>query len=147
MLQGSKEERQMTRRTLSFDAVSVLQIVVAVFLFTLGLIGIVDWNSGLSQFGRSVNRLFGGANNPLAITMAVVELAAGVIVFAALFINVMSRLVYWLTIVISILWAVEIIVGFFAQGAFEPDFIIWLNRLSADVIILLGLWLINRKYA
>ena len=35
----------MARKTINFDAVSVLQIVVAVFLFTLGLIGIIDWNS------------------------------------------------------------------------------------------------------
>ena len=48
---------------------------------------------------------------------------------------------------IAILWIVEIVIGFFAQGLFEPDFIIWLNRLSADVIILAALWLINRKYA
>jgi hypothetical protein len=137
----------MTRRALSFDAVSVVQIVVALFLFTLGLIGILDWNSGMAQFGRSMNRLFGAANNPLNIIVAIVELAAGVIVFAGLFINVKSRIVYWLTIVIAILWVVEIIIGFFAQGPFEPDFIIWLNRLCADVIILLALWLINRKYA
>ena len=137
----------MTRRALSFDAVSVIQIVVALFLFTLGLIGIIDWSSGMAQFGRSMSRLFGAANNPLNIIVAIIELAAGVIVFAALFVNVRSRLVYWLTVIIAILWVVEIIIGFFAQGPFEPDFLIWLNRLCADVIILLALWLINRKYA
>ena len=137
----------MTRRAVTFDAVSVIQIVVAIFLFTLGLIGIVDWNSNVSQFGRGLNRLFGRANDPFNIIVAIVELAAGVIVCAGLFVNVRSRLLYWLTIVIAILWVVEIIIGFFAQGPFEPDFIIWVNRLSADVIILLALWLINRKYA
>ena len=137
----------MTRRTMAFDAVVVIQVVVAIFLFTLGLIGIIDWNSNISQFGRGLNRLFGRANDPFNIIVAIVELAAGVIVFAGLFINVRSRLLYWLTIVIAILWVVEIIIGFFAQGPFEPDFIIWLNRLCADVIILLALWLINRKYA
>ena len=142
-----QEEERMARRTISFDAVSVMQIVVAVFLFTLGLIGIVDYNSGLSQFGRDLNRLFGRANDPINIIVAVVELAAGLIVFAALFISVHNRLIYWLTIIIAILWIIEIIVAFFAQGAFEPDFLIWLNRLAADVIILLSLWLINRKYA
>jgi len=121
--------------------------VVAIFLFTLGLIGIIDWNSNISQFGRGLNRLFGRANDPFNIIVAIVELAAGVVVFAGLFINVRSRLLYWLTIVIAILWVVEIIIGFFAQRPFEPDFLIWLNRLCADVIILLALWLINRKYA
>jgi len=78
--------------------------------------------------------------------VAIVELAAGVIVFAGIFVNVRSRLVYWLIIIISVLRVVEIIITFFAQGPFDPDFIIWLNRLSADVIILLALWLINRRY-
>ena len=137
----------MTRRSMAFDAVAVIQIVVAIFLFTLGLIGIIDWNSNISQFGRGLNRLFGRANDPFNIIVAIVELAAGVVVFAGLFINVRSRLLYWLTIVIAILWVVEIIIGFFAQRPFEPDFLIWLNRLCADVIILLALWLINRKYA
>ncbi len=137
----------MTRRTLSFDAVGVLQIVVAIFLFTIGLIGIIDWNSGASQFGRGLTRLFGGANNPISLIVAIVELAAGAIVFAALFVNVTSRLIYVLTIIIAVLWVVEIIVAFFVEEAFRPDFLIWLNRLCADLIILLGLWLINRRYA
>ncbi|HVP17515.1 MAG TPA: hypothetical protein VMU36_00860 [Spirochaetia bacterium] len=41
----------------------------------------------------------------------------------------------------------EIVIAVFAEDAFRPDFVIWLNRLSADVIILLGLWLINRRHA
>jgi hypothetical protein len=137
----------MTRRAFSFDALNVLQIVVAVFLFTLGLIGILSWDAGGAQFGRSLGRLFGRAGNPFALIVAIFELAAGVIIFAALFLSMTSRLLYIITFVIAILWILEIIVGFFAQGAFEPDFIFWLNRLSADVIILLALWLINRKYA
>ncbi|HTO24028.1 MAG TPA: hypothetical protein VMQ10_16255 [Spirochaetia bacterium] len=137
----------MAKRSVSFDAITVLQIVVAVFLFTLGLIGLVDWNSSLAQFGRSVNRFFGRADNPLNLIVAVVEMAAGVIVFIALFITVANRLIYVLTLIIAILWVVEIIVAFFGQDPFKPDFLVWLNRFAADVIILLSLWLINRKYA
>jgi len=137
----------MAKRSVSFDAITVMQIVVAVFLFTLGLIGLVDWNSSLAQFGRSVNRFFGRADNPLNLIVAVVEMAAGVIVFIALFITVANRLIYVLTLVIAILWVVEIIVAFFGQDPFKPDFLVWLNRFAADVIILLSLWLINRKYA
>ncbi len=137
----------MARKTLSFDVISVLQIVVAVFLFTLGIVGIMDWNSGGTQASRSLTRLFGGANNPLNLVTAIVELAAGAVVFAALFVTVTNRIIYILTIIIAILWVLEIFVAFFVQGAFEPDFVVWLNRLAADVIILLGLWMINRKYA
>jgi len=137
----------LAKRSVSFDAITVMQIVVAVFLFTLGLIGLVDWNSSLAQFGRSVNRFFGRADNPLNLIVAVVEMAAGVIVFIALFITVANRLIYVLTLIIAILWVVEIIVAFFGQDPFKPDFLVWLNRFAADVIILLSLWLINRKYA
>jgi len=137
----------MAKRSVSFDAITVMQIVVAVFLFTLGLIGLVDWNSSLAQFGRSVNRFFGRADNPLNLIVAVVEMAAGAIVFIALFITVANRLIYVLTLIIAILWVVEIIVAFFGQDPFKPDFLVWLNRFAADVIILLSLWLINRKYA
>jgi len=137
----------MTRKTISFDAVSVLQIVVAVFLITLGIIGIVDWNTTASQFGRGLTRIFGGANNPLNIIIAIVELAAGVIIIGALFVMVQSRIIYILTLIIAILWIVEIIIGFFAEGIFQPNFVVWLNRLAADGIILLSLWLINRRYA
>jgi ABC-type nickel/cobalt efflux system permease component RcnA len=49
--------------------------------------------------------------------------------------------------VIAILWAVLIVVNFFARGFFEPNFLVWLSRLAADLIVLLAFWLINRKYA
>ncbi len=137
----------MVRRTTTFDAVNLIQIVVAVFLVTLGVIGIMAWNSNLSQFGRGLNRLFGRPNDPFNLIAAIVQLAAGVIVFAGVFANVRSRLLYWATMVIAILWAVEIFIGFFVQGIFQPEFVIWLNRLAADLIILLALWLINRRYA
>lgn len=137
----------MTRRTGTFDAMIAVQIVVAVFLFTLGIIGIMYWNSDISRFGRGVNRLFGRADNPFNIFLAVVELAAGVVVFAGVFVTLKSRLLYWLTMVIAIVWILEIIIVFFAQGIFEPNFLVWINRLCADLIILLALWLINRRYA
>jgi hypothetical protein len=137
----------MARKTGAFDTFSVMQILVAVFLITLGLIGIIDWNTNLSQFGRSLNRLFGRANDPFNMIVAIVELIAGAIIGVGLFVTLKSRLLFWATIVIAILWAVEIIIGFIAQGAFEPDFVVWLNRLTADLIVLAALWLVNRRYA
>ena len=79
--------------------------------------------------------------------MAIIELAAGAIMFLAIFIGDLNRVLYWSTWVVVVIWIVEIIIDFFAQGAFEPNFLVWLNRLAADVIILGVLWLINRKYA
>ena len=140
----------MARRNEVLDAgltVRILQIVVAAFLITLGLIALIHWNSGLSRFGRDLNRAFGGASSPVNLIVGIVELVAGVIVLAGLFMRAGGRLVYASTIVVAILWVIQIIVIFFAQGIFEPDFWVWANRLAADLIILLALWLINRRYA
>jgi hypothetical protein len=137
----------MARSKASVDVVTILQIVVAVFLITLGLIAIIHYNSDLARFGRGMNKLFGRANNPMNLVVAIVEIIAGVIVFAGVFFAVQSKLLYGATLVIAILWIIQIILSFFASNFAEPDFFIWLNRLAADLVVLLSLWLINRKYA
>ena len=130
-----------------FEVSLVLQIVMAVFLITLGLIGIINWDSGLAQFGRDLSRVFGRPNNPINLIAAIVELVAGVIVLAAVFVYVRSRVLFVATLVIAILWVVRIFISLFAQDIFEPNFLVWLNRLAADSIVLTALWLVNRKYA
>jgi uncharacterized membrane protein YphA (DoxX/SURF4 family) len=139
----------MARRNV-FDmgtTVFILQIVVAAYLITLGLLGIIYWQSGGAQFVRDLNRAFGGSNNPFSLIVAIVELAAGAIVALGLFISVRSGLLAGATLVIAILWVIQIVIVFFARNIFEPEFLVWLNRLAADLIVLLALWLINRKYA
>ncbi|HET6485048.1 MAG TPA: hypothetical protein VFH83_01435 [Spirochaetia bacterium] len=137
----------MARKRVSFDVVVVIQIVLAVFLISLGVVGINDWNSNASQFSRGLTRFFGGTNNPFNLIVAICELAAGVIVFVGVFVSGQARLLFAATLVIAILWAVLIVVTFFTQDAFQPDLFSWLSRLSADLIVLLSLWLVNRKYA
>jgi hypothetical protein len=140
----------MANKKAAFDAgatLLVLQIVVAAYLITLGLVGIIHWNSGAAEFGRGLIRAFGGRNSPVSLIVAIAELAAGAIVLAGLFLRVRSRLLYAATLVIAILWVIQIIVSFFARNIFEPDFWVWLNRLAATLLVLLALWLVNRKYA
>jgi hypothetical protein len=137
----------MSKSKAAVDVVTILQIVVAVFLVTLGLIAIVHYDSDPARLGRGMNRLFGRANNPLNLVVAIIEVVAGVIVFAGVFFAVQSKLLYAATLVIAVLWIIQIILSFFASNFAEPDFIIWLNRLAADLVVLLSLWVINRKYA
>jgi len=137
----------MAKSKAAVDVVTILQIVVAVFLITLGLIGIIHYNSDLAQLGRGMNKIFGRANNPMNLIVAIVELVAGVIVFAGVFMAVKSKLLYAATLVIAVLWIIQIIISFFASNFAEPDFIVWLNRLAADLVVLLSLWVINRRYA
>lgn len=138
----------MAKKVVKFDTIGITQIIVAVFLFTLGLVGIMHWNSDLSQFTRGVNRLFGGRSNPFNLVVAIIEMAAGVVVAGALFVTVKNRLIYTLTLIVAILWVIEILITFFFNDtAFKPDFVTWLNQLLANVIILIALWLVNRRYA
>jgi hypothetical protein len=133
------------------DTLFVLQIVVAVFLVTLGLIGIIHYDSDLARLGRDLNRVFGRANNPFNVIVAAVELAAGILLLAALFVPVKPRWLYfpgrWTTLGIAIVWAIRIVLFLFVNNIFEPTFLVWLNQLAADLVILLSLWLIYRKYA
>ena len=137
----------MTRRSAGLDTGVVLQVVVGVFLLTLGLVGIVQWDAGAAQIGRGLNRAFGRANDPINLIVSIAEVAAGVIVFAGVFWGLKSRLLYVATLVIAVLWAVRLVLAFLARDIFEPNFLVWLNRLAADLIVLLALWLVNRKYA
>jgi hypothetical protein len=129
------------------DTLFILQIVVAVFLITLGLIGIIHYDSDLARLGRDLNRVFGRANDAFNVVVAVVELVAGILVLAALFVPVSTRWLYWTTLIIAIVWAVRIVLFLFVNRIFEPAFLVWLNQLAADLVMLLALWLINRKYA
>jgi len=74
-------------------------------------------------------------------------MVAGVLILAALFVPVKTRWLYWTTLVVAIVWAVRIVLFLFAGDIFEPTFLVWLNRLAADLVLLLALWMINRKYA
>jgi len=136
-----------TRAAWRLDTLSILQIVVAVFLFTLGLMAVIRYDSDLARLGRELNRAFGRTNDPFNIIVAVVEMVAGVLLAAAVFAPVKTRWLYWTTLVIAIVWAVRIVLFLFVDRIFEPTFLVWLNRLASDLILLLALWLINRKYA
>ncbi len=143
----SRKAAPAAKVSIRFDALFVLQCVVAVFLVTLGLMALLEYDSDWSRFARDVNRFFGRANDPLAVIVAVVEIVAGVLVLAALFVPVKRRWLYWTTLVIAIVWAVWIVVDLVVNRAFQPSFLSWLNQLASSLVMLLALWLINRKYA
>lgn len=136
----------MARKT-SIDPGFWMQLMVGLFLVTLGLSGVLQYDSGVSRLGRSLNQMFGGSNNPLGVIIAVVEVVAGAIVVAGLFITIRGKGLYLLTLVIVILWLVQIVYVFVINNLFEPDFLVWLNRLSVDMVMLVALWMVSRKYA
>ena len=125
----------------------VLQLAVAVFLFTLGLIGVMHWNSDLAQFGRGLTRLFGKTSSPVDLIIAIVELAAGVVILAGVFLKGRNTALFAATLAVAVFWAVLIVVNYFAQNFVHPDFFVWLNRVSLDCVVLLAIWTVSRKFA
>lgn len=134
-------------RSSGFDATLLIQIALVLFLITLGIVGLTEYNSRLSELGRSLNRLFGRADNPVNLIVAIAELVAGIIIGLALFVPIERRVIWVCCIVIVILWIINILFVFFFNNTFAPDFAIWLNGLSADLIILAALWLVTQRYA
>jgi hypothetical protein len=129
------------------DASLILQIALVLFLITLGIVGLTEYNSNLNQLGRSLNRLIGRADNPINLIVAIAELVAGILIGLALFVPLEKRIVWIACLIIAILWIIKILWVFVFNNAFEPDFIVWLNALSADLIVLVGLWITGRRYA
>ena len=136
----------MARTRSSLDATLLMQVAVALFLITVGIIGIVYYNSRFSEWGRSIDRFFGSPSNPINIIVAVAELVAGIIIAFALFVPI-GRAAWIASLVMVIVWIVKILWIYFLNSIFDPTFIIWLNGLSVALIVLIGLWVVNRKYA
>ena len=137
----------MSRTRMSLDGTVLMQIAVTLFLISLGIIGIMYYNSRLGEWGRSIDRFFGGSSNPINIIVAVAELVAGIIIGFALFVPVPGRAAWISGLVMVIIWIVKILWTYVLNGIFEPNFIVWLNGLSVSLIVLVGLWIVTRKYA
>jgi hypothetical protein len=126
---------------------AVLQLVVALFLITLGIVGIINYNSDLNQFTRAVAKAFGGRDNVLNMVIAITELVSGIIIGGALFVSSSKNLLFLASFIVLALWIIRILYFFFLNNIFEPDFLIWLNRLSLDLVVGASLWIVSRRYA
>ena len=133
-------------KKVSFEAVLLLQVAVGLFLATLGITGIANYDTDLNQLGRAVTKFFGGRNDPTALVVAIVELVAGIAVLGALFVPIKGKLLSYLTLAVTVLWLVFLVVVA-VRSAFEPDFVVWLNDLALNLVVLVAMWLVNRRYA
>ncbi len=136
----------MARRS-SSSSIVFLQVAVGAFFLLLGLLGIVNYNSSVSRFGREMVRIFGGRSDALNLIVAILSLAAGIILLLGLFLRIDSRVMYAAALAVFIYWALRILYVFFFNNIFEPDFLVWLEQLSIDVVVLASAWLIARMYS
>lgn len=126
--------------------VVLLQLVVGVFLLTLGISELVEYNSELNQFARSMSRAFGGSGSVLPVIIALIEILAGGLLLGSLFTPVPAAAVFWSSIVIAVLWIVHVIVAYVLNDPFEPTLLMWLVGFSRELIPGLVIWTVGRQY-
>lgn len=122
-----------------------LQLALALMFIAIGIVGITNYNSDLSQFGRSVGKMFGRSNDVFPILFSIIQLIAGVLLVLSLFVGFPGRILPISLLVIFIFWAVSIAMSYFLDGLFEPDFLVWLSRVSPQLVILTALWIVYRQ--
>lgn len=124
----------------------LLQLVVGLFLLALGISELVEYNSELNQFARSVSRAFGGSGTVLPVIVALIEILAGGLLVAALFTPVPGAAVFWSSIIIAVLWIVRAIVAFVFNDPLEPTVLVWLVGFTRELIPGLVIWTVGREY-
>ena len=135
-------------KRVSFETVLLLQIAAGLYLLTLGIAGIAGYSSDWSEAVRSVTRFFGGKNDPTSLIVAIVELVAGIVVLGALFLPTRSRAISLATLVIAALWLLYlVVVAISTASGSDFNFVIWLNSLTADILVLVSLWMVSRRYS
>lgn len=133
-----------TRRTGSFF---LLQIAVGLFFLLMGLQGIINFDSYGSQVTRFVNDLFGNNSNLINIIVSIGALVSGLIILGGLFIPFKNSTLMIATLFVFIFWILKIVYFYIAHNLMEPDLITWLYKLSLDIVVLMSVWIINRKYS
>jgi len=133
----------MTKRSAPFfDSGFFLQLCLGIFFLMLGIMSLGDYSSKLSEFAR-----FFGRDDTLRMVMAVVEIVMGSILVLGLFIALSADLTKLLSLVLFVLWAVYIVMTFLLGESFlKPNTVVWLYNISWNVVILVSLWIVGRRY-
>lgn len=119
-----------------------LQLALGVFFLMLGIMGLGNYNSSLSEVAR-----FFGRDDTLRIVMSVVELVMGVILVLGLFMSVSADITKVFTFVLFVLWALYMVLNLFLNKSFlEPSTVVWLYNLAWHSIILVSIWVVGRRY-
>ena len=122
-----------------------LQGSTAAALFLLGLVGIVNYNSDLARLGRAVAQAFGSKGDVLGLIISILTLIAGVLLALDLFFKISASGAIGLGV--FIFWALRILYVYFVHDIGQPDFLVWLQTLSPDVVILAAIWMAYRARA
>ena len=119
-----------------------LQGSTAAALFLLGLVGIVNYNSDMARFGRSIVQAFGGRNDVLGLIISILTMIAGILLALDMFVR--SSMAGAIGVGVFVFWALRILYVWFRKDIFEPDALVWLQLISPDIVILAAIWMIAR---
>jgi len=125
-----------------------LQLSVAAYFVLYGLVGIAYYDSGIaSTWGRALVRVFGGRYDALSLIIAILTLISGVILALGLFLKIEPNLLYAAGLGIFIFWAIRMLYIFFVRDLMLGNFLVWLEQLALDLVVLAAVWLVTRKYS
>ena len=116
------------------SAMWLIQLFIGIFLTASALIFL----SG-NHAGAEIAKIF-GKDKTLNTIIAVVELIAGILLIAALFIGSKPKFLFMALVIIFVLWAINIISLYFLNGFLKPNLMVWLKNLSLYLVVLSGLY-------
>jgi len=125
-----------------------MQLVVGIFFFLLGLYGI------LPNIDESIFTLT-HSSTQLEVIFGVLELLCSVVLLGGLFLATQRKVLAFVSFVIFLFWAARIVLTKFILGIsmvrgtfyFAGGFPNWLMVLAVELIIMVSILIIHRRYA
>ncbi len=137
----------MSDRRGNFPVV-LLQLSLAIYFLTLGVIGILTYNSPGSELARAFSSFFQTGNSGVIdLVISIVQVLSGLVVLASLFVRVSRSGLYFAIVIVLVIWLVQIAYYRVIIGLLEPEFWSWLNVISRELVIAAGLWVVARDYS
>ncbi len=125
-----------------------LQLTVAVFFLLLGVYGIIpDIQEGVFSLWDK--------NRALEVVFGLIELCSSLILVTGLFVYTRRRALYLASLSIFIFWSARIIISKLVFGItvvrgnlhFAGGFANWILMLTVELVILVAIYIINRRYS
>ncbi len=130
-----------------FGSMYLMQLVLGIALIVFGIMAVNGYNSAGQEVLRGLNKLMGKSGNLFPVAFGIIEIVAGVIITAALFVKFSRGLFRMAHLIICIFWAVGILLQFVLSGTFlKPDLLRWLGGITPQLVILLALWQIGDDF-
>ncbi|MBU3917856.1 hypothetical protein KKA14_20205 [bacterium] len=125
-----------------------LQLTVAAFFLLLGIYGVVpDINEGVFSLWDK--------NRALEIVFGIIELCSSLVLIAGLVVYTRQKTLQLASLSILIFWSARIVISKFVFGItivrgnpyFTNGFPNWILMLTVELIILVAIFIINRRYS